>query len=68
MTWAEKGLPALVVERASEYFPTLQSLVENRKLRGVQKADILAGIANGLGAIHVGTDHSRLINAMSLQV
>ncbi|KAH6974500.1 hypothetical protein BKA56DRAFT_734054 [Ilyonectria sp. MPI-CAGE-AT-0026] len=55
ITWAEKGLPALVVERASEHVPTLQSLIENRKLRGVQKADVLAGIADGLGAIHLLT-------------
>ncbi|KAH6873480.1 kinase-like domain-containing protein [Thelonectria olida] len=52
ITWAEKGLPALVVERASAHCPTIQSLIESRKLRGVQKADILAGIVDGLAVIN----------------
>jgi serine/threonine protein kinase len=46
-------LPALVVEKASEAFPTLDMLLQKRTLCGVEKADLLAGIADGLGAIHV---------------
>ncbi|KAI1849825.1 hypothetical protein JX266_004774 [Neoarthrinium moseri] len=52
VTWAELGLPALVVERASESCPTLTQLLEGPGLLGVQKAEVLAGITEGLIAIH----------------
>jgi len=46
-------MPALVVERASESHPTLTELLKGPELPGVQKAEILAGITDGLAAIHV---------------
>jgi len=46
-------MPALVVERASKEHPTLTELLKGPELPGVQKAKILAGIVDGLAAIHV---------------
>jgi hypothetical protein len=46
-------MPALVVERASSSWPTLAHLLEGPELPGVQKSEILAGITDGLIAVHV---------------
>ena len=54
IAWDEKDLPALVVEKASNDYPTLEHLLSaNLKLSYVEKAEILAGVTSGLELIHV---------------
>ncbi|KAG4438268.1 hypothetical protein IFR05_006250 [Cadophora sp. M221] len=52
VTWAEKDLPAVVVEKAMDLHPTLDDVLDKRVLKGTEKAEILAGITDGLFAIH----------------
>jgi hypothetical protein len=53
ISYSEKGLPALVVELACADFPTLDTLLMRRSLANTEKAEILAGICDGLEALHV---------------
>lgn len=52
ITWDSKDLPALVVERASKQYPTLDRLVQHEKMNWLAKAELLAGITDGVEAIH----------------
>lgn len=53
VTWSEAGLPALIVEKASGDFRTLDDLMQKKKLGSADKVELLDSIMEGLDSLHV---------------
>lgn len=64
MIYSETGLPALVVELACHESRTLKELMKIRKLNMQEKAELIAGISDGLQAIHVSVNPSPDVKAV----